>query len=1085
MQEVQDIYELSPMQHGMLFDSVTVGDSGMYLIQLEYFLTGSLREEEFVQAWQRTLDRHAILRTSFHWDDLEKPLQVVHREVAAAVPSEDLRELPAEEQDRALTEARESDRSAGVDFGAAPLMRLQLFRTADDRYRLLWSFHHILMEGWSASLILREVLAHYRGITRGETVELAEHRPYRDYVTWFQGQDPKRAEAYWRETLAGIDHPTHMGIDLSPTKLHAPVTEYDGIAVNLSEADTARLQAFVKQHGLTLNTLVQGAWAVLLSRYCGEDDVVFGTIVSGRSVPLDGVDTMIGLFVNLLPARAGVPSDAELLPWLKDLQARQARQREFEYCSLVNVKGWSDIPAGLPLFESLLVFENWHGDLTVSDWDADLSVSDVHGHHGSPGYPLTAIVAPGPELTIGISYDSTRFVPDAIRRVLANLQNLLLGMVDGPGARLGSLPLLDADEREQVLRGWNDTAGDAPGDPAHAQFERQVDRTPDATALAWRDEALSYRELDERANQLARALAADGIGPGARVALCTDREPHMVVGVLGILKAGAAYVPLDPMQPTERLASLLSDARVSALLTQQRLSDRFTSGDGAPKLIRLDADWPTIAGQPTGRPSVAVAPDAVAYMIYTSGSTGRPKGVMVPHRALTNYVEHAVDAFGMTAADRMLQFASISFDTAAEEIFPTLSVGATLVLRTDEMIASVEAFLTACTAQLITIIDFPTAYWHVVVGGLADAGVPFPPTVRLAILGGERARPEPLAEWFARVGSGVRVLNTYGPTEATIVATMSELRPDTEGVPIGRPIRNARAYVLDPRGEPVPIGVPGELHLAGAGLAIGYFERPDLTEAAFVPDPFAPEPPAGEPGARMYRTGDVVRHRPDGTLDFLGRRDNQVKFRGYRIELGEIEAALGRCDGVKEAVVLLREDTPGNPRLVSYVVADPAPDAAELKRALSEHLPNYMVPSATVFLDALPVTPAGKVDHRALPEPDRAAPAEPEDDERSPTEETLAGIWCKVLDLERVGSHDNFFDLGGHSLLLMQVIGEVKKAFGIQLDPGELVLPTLRQLATLCDEKIAAPAPEEKPAGLMGKLAKVFRSPGGSPGKPS
>jgi amino acid adenylation domain-containing protein len=1080
MQDVQDIYELSPMQHGMLFDSVTVGDSGMYLIQLEYFLQGALREDEFVQAWQRTLDRHPILRTSFHWDDLEKPLQVVHGKAEAVVPSEDLRALSAEEQDAVLAAERENDRSAGVDFGEAPLMRLQLFRTADDAWRLLWSFHHILMEGWSASLILREVLGHYRAITSGESVELAEHRPYRDYVSWFQAQDPARAESYWRETLAGVGHPTHMGIDLSPTKLHVPVTEYDGIAISLTEEQTSRLSAFVKQHGLTLNTLVQGAWAVLLSRYSGEDDVVFGTIVSGRSVPLDGVDTMIGLFVNLLPARAAVPPDAELLPWLKDLQSRQSRQREFEYCSLVDVKGWSDVPAGLPLFESLLVFENWHGDLTMSDWDADLSVKDVHGHHGSPGYPLTAIVIPAPELTLGISYDSTRFVPDAIQRVLENLRNLLLGMVDDPARCLGALPLLGADEREQVVSGWNDTAGDPPGDPVHTQFERQARSTPDATAIAWREQTLSYRELDERSNQLAHALIAAGVGRGQRVALCTEREPLMVVGLLGVLKAGAAYVPLDPLQPSERLASLLADGSVSALLTQQGLSDRFGSGDGVPKTIRLDADWATIAEQPSGRPAVEVAPDDVAYMIYTSGSTGRPKGVLIPHCALTNYVEHALDAFGMVPEDRMLQFASVSFDAAAEEIYPTLLCGATLVLRTDEMIASVETFLTACTDQGITIIDFPTAYWHVVMGGLADAGVPLPSSVRLAILGGERARPEPLAEWFARVSSDVRLLNTYGPTEATVVATMHELRPDTDGVPIGRPIRNARAYVLDARSEPVPIGVPGELCLTGAGLAIGYFERPELTSAAFVPDPFD-----DAPGARMYRTGDLVRHRPDGALEFLGRRDSQVKFRGYRIELGEIEAALGRCAGVKEAVMLLREDTPGNPRLVAYVVAgSPAPGATDLRRELSERLPGYMLPSAVVFLDALPLNPQGKVDHRALPEPDRTAPArdEPVEETRSPTEETLAAIWGKVLDLERVGAHDNFFDLGGHSLLLMQVIGEVKKAFGIQLNPGELVLPTLRQLATLCDEKIAAP-PEEKPAGLMGKLAKVFRSPGASPEK--
>ncbi len=1089
MEGVQDIYELSPMQHGMLYDSVTTGDSGMYLMQLEYFLEGPLDTDALRAAWQQAFDRHAILRTSFHWDELAKPLQVVHEAVEVALPVEDLSALDHEAQADRLAAARAEDRARGVDFETAPLTRLALFRTGPESWRLLWSLHHILMEGWSASMVLGEVLQSYRAACGGPAAELAEHRPYRDYVTWIQQQDPAAAEAWWRGQLGGFETPTHLGIDGKPVQMHAPVTEYDGRQIRLTAEDSATLEAFAKARGLTVNTLVQGAWSVLLQRYSGEDDVVFGTIVSGRSIPLDGVESMVGLFVNLLPSRVALPPEQPVGEWLAELQRRQVQQRSFEYSSLVTVKGHSDVPAGLPLFESLLVFENWLGDLTVSDWGGGLQVEDVHGHHGAPGYPLTVIVTPGPEINLAISYDSTRFDAESVMRVLMNFERVLLGIAAAPDTPLARVPVMSDAERRQVLVEWNDTAGGgAERRPVHALVAAQADRTPDATAVVQEGAApLTYRELVDGAHRLAHRLGAAGVGRGARVGLCVEREPLMVQAALGVLAAGAAYVPLDPMLPPERLRLMLEDGEVDLLLTQQRLLDRFPAGSVAAPIAVLDAasadaaadaaavtGWADeLAAQPTSAPSVDVGPEDPAYMIYTSGSTGRPKGVLIPHRALTNYVEQAVELFGLGPADRVLQFASLGFDTAAEEIYPTLLAGATLVLRTDAMIGSVEAFLRACDAQGVTLVDFPTAYWHVVVSGLSSAGVPFPSSVRLAILGGERAKPEQLVEWFERVGTDVRLLNTYGPTEATIVGTSYELTPDDLDVPIGRPIRNVRAYVLDRHGEPVPIGVPGELHLAGEGVALGYWERPELTAEKFVPDPFV-----DDPDARMYRTGDLVVHRHDGALLFLGRRDDQVKFRGYRIELGEIEASLAQYEGVEGAAVLLREDTPGHPRLVAYVVlAAGAPTTAQLRDALSDTLPGYMVPSAWVALDAFPLNTQGKVDRGALPVPEgdvvpeRGGFVAP----RTDMERQLAAIWADALELERVGVHDNFFDLGGHSLLLMNVIGEIKKQLGLEMNPGELVLPTLGQLATLCEARAKEPADGGKRKGLMKRLARVFR----------
>ena len=1076
MEDVEDIYALSPMQHGMLFDSVTVEDSGMYLIQLEYFLRGPLDAARFEASWQATLANHAVLRTSFHWDDLEKPLQVVHRSATVPFAQEDLSELTPAEQDERRAEHRDDERARGVAFDEAPLMRLTLFRAGPDEHVLLWGFHHILMEGWSASMVLEEVLARYRAGSSPPS-ELPKRRPYRDYIAWLLERDPAEAEAYWKAALADYRRPTHLAVDRSSTVMHAPVRDYDGRKIELSAASTAALSAFARAHELTLNTVVQGAWALLCARYSGDETVGFGTIVSGRSVPLDGVDTMVGLFVNLLPAIVRVPPNERVAPWLRALQERQVRQRAFESTSLAAIKAWSEVPAGLPLFESILVFENWHGDLAATDWGAGLSVSDVHGHHGGPGYPIAAVVIPAPELVFGISYDAERFDGATIDRMLEHVRNLLESLPARPDAALADVSLLGGAERAAlVAASVNPT--ELPSEPVHRAFAAQAARTPDAPAVEHADTVVTYRELDERANRLAHHLRSIGAGEHGLVGLCVERDPSMLVGLLGILKAGCGYVPLDPAYPAERLRWIQDDARLALVVTQERCRDRLPPS-GA-RLVSLDGDAAELGAHAADDPDVPIHPESVAYMIYTSGSTGRPKGVMVPHRALANYAQHAAEEFAVSADDRMLQFASISFDTAAEEIYPTFVRGATLVLRTDEMLGSAADFLIATDRLRITIVDFPTAYWHVIVDGLADAGVPFPPSVRFVILGGERAKPEQLATWFGAVGNHPELLNTYGPTEATIVGTGCLVTPDDEPdalgsreVPIGKAIRGAAAYVLDPRGEPCPIGVPGELCLGGAGVARGYWERPALTAERFVPDPFS-----AVRGARLYRTGDVARYRPDGRLEFLGRSDDQVKFRGYRIELGEIEAVLAQHAGVRECVVVLRTEDSGTERLVGYVVpaeSGAAPAPHELRRSLEERLPAYMVPSAFAFLDALPLTTHNKVDRAALPKPEPVAAtrgsrhAEP----RTELEVQLAAIWEEVLEVDGVGLHDNFFDLGGHSLLLMRVVAKLKKDLGLRLAPGELVLPTLGQLATLCEERLKNPAPER--SGLVGKLISAVR----------
>jgi amino acid adenylation domain-containing protein len=1077
-ENIEDIYELSPMQLGMLYDSVTTGDSGMYLIQLEYDLQGPFAADSFEQAWQTVVDRHAILRTSLHWEQLEKPLQVVHREARLAFERHDWSALDPDDLAEHMARFLEADRRRGMDFHRPPLMRFAVFRTGEDCHRLVWIFHHVLMEGWSASMLLEQALAEYRSRVGGTAAVVESVRPYRDYIAWLQQQDPGEAETYWRGELQDFSKPLHLGIDRSPQGMvHEPVLSHGGQLLTLRADTTQALNRLARSQQLTMNTMVQGIWSLLLSRYGGTDDVVFGAMVSGRSVALPGIESIAGLFVNSLPVRVRVPPEAPLLSWLRQHQQRQARQRQFEYCALVDIKQHSELPPGLPLFESLLVFENWFGDLTVQDWAPGLRVRSVEGHHGGPGYPLTAIVTPGPELTLGLSYATERFDDDAIERMLVHFETAALSIAENPDQRVGEVALLPEDERRRILISWNESNAPEPAAQVHRRFEEQALRAGDVTAVLSENGTLTYAELNAQANQLARRLRQLGIGIGDRVGLCVERGPSMIVGLLGILKCGGAYVPLDPQLPKMRLRYLIEDSGSGAVLTQTGLLGLIP--EEGPRTICLDADWADIAALPDDDLDLEIPRQAIAYVIYTSGSSGRPKGVPIPHAAIANYVEHAIGEFAIERHDRVLQFSSISFDAAGEEIYPALAQGATLALRSEDMLHSVPAFLQRCRDWQLSVVDFPASYWHVLADAIVTDELELPSSLRLVILGVERIRPDLLEAWQRRFPERPQIVNTYGPTEATIVATSAVLRPRVEPgsqsaeVPIGRPVRNMQAFVLDRHLRPVPPGVPGELYLAGAGLAPGYWRRPGLTAERFVPHPFAQES-----GSRLYRTGDLARQRTDGSLEFVGRTDHQIKFRGYRIELGEIEAVLSEHAAVRDCAVLLREDAPGRQTLVAYVASrEGSVTGSDLQQYLRQHVPDYMVPSAVVFLEKLPVTSQGKLHRAKLPPPGR--PAGPDRRPTAPgteTERAIADIWKTVLGIESVGVHDNFFDLGGHSLLLMRVIYELGQQLNVKLSPGELVLPTLSQLATLCEERLAqSEEPESSRTGWVGKVVGAIR----------
>ncbi len=1055
---VEDVYPLSPLQEGILFHALYNPGSGVYLGQVLSRLRGALDADAFAAACRRLVADHPILRTSFHWRGSGRPLQVVHGAVEVEIAREDWRRLPAEEQRQRLDELTRADRERGFDLSRAPLMRWTLIRTGEEEHRLLWSHHHILLDGWSFSSVAGEMLSAYGELSRGAEPRLPVRRPYRDYIAWLAGRDRSGDEQHWRRALAGWLEPTALP---AGRESGGPAAEAGSQLARLGGAETEILQAQARRHRLTLNTFVQGAWGFLLGRYSGQDDVVFGTTVSGRPADLPGVESMVGLFINTLPVRLSAAETGLLLPWLEELQARQAEVRQHEHSSLVEIQGWSEVPRGLALFESILIFENYPREESMREGGGELGVAEVRAMEQT-SYPLTVSAVPGEDMALAIEYDTARFDGATVHRMLSHFRNLLAGMAAAPldaGRRLADLPLLSAAERHQLLIGWSGLADDRGTERClHEPFEAQAERTPWATAAVHAGEELSYGELDRRANRLAHRLRALGVGPEVPVGVCVERSLAMLVAIFGVLKAGGAYVPLDPAHPADRLAFLLADARVPVLIADPSSLNRLPGG--GIRTVLLDHDPDAAAGASDSRPSPLANPRHLAYVIYTSGSTGRPKGVLVEHRSAAWYASIARDAYGLTPADRFLQFASLGFDISVEEIFPCLGSGGALVLATPDMLEP-DHFLARCREQRVTAVSLTPAIWHELSLRVEEEVERLPPSLRLVISGGDRIARERVLGWRRAVGDRVTLFNSCGPTETTVACALCEVAGDPAGeVSLGRPLAGSRLYLVDRSLDPVPAGAPGELCIGGAGVSRGYLGRPELTAERFVPDPFG-----GEPGARLYHSGDRMRWRSDGALDFLGRIDSQVKIRGFRIEPGEIESVLRAHPQVRDAAVVARELVAGNSALVGYVAGtgqDLTP--AALQSYVGERLPRHMVPAVFVFLPELPLTANGKVDRRALPAPARAeSMAAPP---RTPQEELLAGIFAEVLRQERIGSEDSFFDLGGHSLLATQVASRVRKVFGVELPLRTLFEnPTVAALArtlVTCDSE----NPERMPPPL-------------------
>src|ERR1043165_5090331 len=926
--------------------------------------------------------------------------------------------------------------------------------------------HHIVSDDLSIGIFIRELSDCYNSFTAGREPELSELPiQYSDYATWqrewLQGDELEDQLQYWREQLAGVPEVIEL-----PTDRPRPAVQTHqghGTSLFISRELSEQFKALSQAEGATLFMSLLAAFSALLHSYSGQDDIVVGTPTAGRN--RTEVEDIIGLFLNTLVLRTSVsgnPTFKELLGRVKEVALGAYAHQELPLEKIIEEIQPARSLSYNPLFQVLFQLQNLASEsleLTGlqqsrfglnqegSKVDLTLSIKD-----SSRGLGLTLIG------------NSDLFDSDTLDRMVGHFEQLLRSIVSNPDQRLSELRLLTAAEEDQLLREFNQTSAEYPRTKCiHELFEEQARLRPDTEAVIFGDQRLPYRELNERANQLAHYLREHGVGPEVTVGLCGERSLEMIVGLLAVLKAGGAYVPLDPQYPTARLSFMLEESGAAVLLTQDRLRELLPAS-GA-RVLSLDSEWNLVADHSRSNPHREATPDSPAYVIYTSGSTGQPKGVMTRHQSLCAYTSAAIAAYGITADDRVLQFASINFDTSAEEIYPTLAQGATLILRPEDMLNSMRVFLHTCAAMSISVLDLPTAFWHELVRAMEADAMTLPASVRVVILGGEKASIDVFRRWQRIVGPTVELFNSYGPTEATIVATIWKADDDLlHEVPIGTPVANAQLFVLNQHLQPVPLGVKGELYIAGAGLARGYLNSPAITAEKFLPNPFS-----AEPGARFYRTGDLVRRLANGNLEFAGRVDEQVKIRGFRVETGEIETALSQHPGIQDNVVLAEDEPSGSKRLVAYVVARPKHvlDTRELRASLKTTSPEYMIPASFVLLDELPRLPNGKLDRGALPKAGFDFGGDDSIPPRTAVEEVLAGIWCDLLRVKSVGVQDNFFELGGHSLLATQVLSRIAKVFDVSVPLRRIfTTPTISGLAEYVEAELGADRQEQRPALL-------------------
>jgi surfactin family lipopeptide synthetase A len=1029
--DIKDIYQLSPLQKGMLFHYLHDEGQHAYFEQVDFTIEGHIDTACLEESFNLLIQKYDIFRTVFLYEKMNEPVQVVLKERKASVHFIDVSHM--EDTEAYIEQFKVKDRETGFDLSSDLLIRLSVIKTDSEQYHLIWSFHHILMDGWCLGIVLEDLFTMYQKKLHQEPVRLEAVTPYHEYIRWLGKQNTKLAQQYWADYLAGFDQLSDIPFREGKAQQYRYVQQE--LVYELNESVTSRLDQLAKKNQVTLNTVFRAIWGIMLQRYNNSTDAVFGTIVSGRPSEVRDVENIVGLFINTIPVRVQCNPEEHFLQLLQKLQQASSESDQYSYLSLADIQHGNSGAGGL--FNHIVAFENYPLDTEAVEKKNELGfvIQDAHTFEQT-NYDFNLLILPGKKLTFKINFNKAVYSESLVAHIYNHLEQLVNQILADPGRMIKDLDPLLMDERTQLLA-FGSNPIDYPRDRTlHALFEEQAELRRDQIALMSQSGELTYLELNQRANQLAHYLHRIGVRPGDLVGLSMERDLDLYVAILAILKAGGAYVPLDPINPADRLSFLFEDTQVAVLLTHQELANRLPCGE--VQAVCLDAHRDRIIEEPITNLNLPGSGDDLAYVMYTSGSTGKPKGILTTHRNVVKVVRNN-GYVEVGPEDKLLQLSNYAFDGSTFDIYAALLNGAKLVIVPKHVLLNLQELSDLIREQQITVSFMTTAFFNT----LVDLDVSSLNSMRKILFGGEKVSVKHVKKAVEYLGEH-RLIHVYGPTETTVFATSYSIDRtvlETNVVPIGAPIGNTETYVLNDEMQMVPIGVPGELYIGGDGLARAYYNRPELTAERFVTNPFSKDRQE-----RLYRTGDLVRYLPDGQIEFIDRLDSQVKIRGFRIELGEIETVLSQHPVVKDVVVDVTEDK----QLAAYLVGKEEGDIQtdEIRAYLSSQLPDYMIPAAFIAMEKLPLNANGKIDRKALPPLLSASTGKEYAAPTNPTEQTLVEIWEDILQVKPVGIHDHFFELGGHSLKAMLLASRVLKSLEIKL-PIRVVFarPTIKELA--------------------------------------
>ncbi|MEB3130340.1 bacitracin non-ribosomal peptide synthetase BacA [Bacillus paralicheniformis] len=1030
--QIEKIYPLANMQKGMLFHNAMDQTSGAYFQQIVIKLKGRVHPDILEESFHEIVKRHEILRASFEYEITAEPRQIIARDRKTPFTSIDLTGENRTRQHRFIETYLKEDQEKGFDLSSEALMRVCLIKMSDESYRLIWSHHHILLDGWCLGIVLSELFSLYGKIMKGESRRLKEPKLYGDYIKWLEKQDQEEAVAYWKDYLKGYESRS----ELPAFNRGATSEEYCGKekVISFSKELTTKITRIAKQHHVTINTVLQGIWGMILAKYNNTDEVVFGTVVSGREAPVDGIEEMVGLFIHTIPTRISFEGARSFKEVLKKTQADSIESNRYSYMNLSEIQELSEMKR--ELITHVMAFQNYAFDEELFRSQSGETGFELEGVHGKErtnyDFNLTGVLE-DEQLKLKLTFNENVYDNTIIETLEKHIITVAEQVAEDETQTLRDINLVSKEEQHRILHTFNDTKTGYPKDkPLHELFEEQAMKTPDHTALVFGAQRMTYRELNEKANQTARLLREKGIGRGSIAAIIADRSFEMIIGIIGILKAGGTYLPIDPETPRDRIDYMLKNSGAALLVTTDSLLKPFDI-----KTVDLCSDELHLLSE-ENLPRVNRSSDT-AYIVYTSGSTGTPKGVVIPHYSAARVVKNT-NYIDITGNDVILQLSNYSFDGSVFDIFGALLNGASLVLIEKETVLNTHELAEVIKKEQVSVMFITTALFNT----LADINIGCLAKLRKILFGGERASIPHVRKVLDHVGRD-KLIHVYGPTESTVYATyyfINEIDEKADTIPIGSPLANTSVLIMDEAGKLLPVGVPGELCIAGDGLSKGYLNREELTAEKFIPHPFIP-------GERLYKTGDLAKWLPDGNIEFIGRIDHQVKIRGFRIELGEIESRLEMHEDINETIVTVREDEESRPYICAYITANREISLDELKGFLGEKLPEYMIPACFVKMDKLPLTKNGKVDRKALPEPDRSAGTEAEyEAPRNYVEQRIISILEDVLGTERMGISCHFFDKGGNSLKAMQAVHSINKTFGIDMRISTFFKhPTAKSLA--------------------------------------